>query len=74
MVSKKDRALATGIFNSGTNVAAIIGPPLIAWIFSSYGWQGSFYLDRFLWIYLVDFLVVVVRSSFQAKKDYEGRI
>ena len=39
---KKDRALATGIFNSGTNVAAIIGPPLIAWIFSSYGWQEAF--------------------------------
>jgi MFS transporter, ACS family, hexuronate transporter len=39
---KKDRALATGIFNSGTNVAAIIGPPLIAWIFSRYGWQEAF--------------------------------
>jgi len=39
---KKDRALATGIFNSGTNAAAIIGPPLIAWIFSNYGWQEAF--------------------------------
>jgi ACS family hexuronate transporter-like MFS transporter len=39
---KKDRALATGIFNSGTNVAAIIGPPLIALIFSNYGWQEAF--------------------------------
>ncbi|HET7002865.1 MAG TPA: MFS transporter [Puia sp.] len=39
---KKDRALATGIFNSGTNMAAIIGPPLIAWIFSHYGWQEAF--------------------------------
>lgn len=39
---KKDRALATGIFNSGTNIAAIIGPPAIAWIFISYGWQETF--------------------------------
>jgi ACS family hexuronate transporter-like MFS transporter len=39
---KKDRAFATGIFNSGTNIAAIVGPPLIAWIFSSYGWQKAF--------------------------------
>ena len=39
---KKERALATGIFNSGTNVAAIIGPPLIAWIFIHYGWQKAF--------------------------------
>jgi ACS family hexuronate transporter-like MFS transporter len=39
---KKDRALATGIFNSGTNIAAIIGPPAIAWIFSNYGWKQAF--------------------------------
>jgi ACS family hexuronate transporter-like MFS transporter len=39
---KKDRALATGIFNSGTNIAAIVGPPVIAWIFSSYGWKQAF--------------------------------
>jgi MFS transporter, ACS family, hexuronate transporter len=39
---KRDRALATGIFNSGTNVAAIIGPPIIAWIYSSYGWRQAF--------------------------------
>src|SRR5450432_860227 len=39
---KKDRAFATGIFNSGTNIAAIIGPPLIALIFSRYGWKPAF--------------------------------
>jgi ACS family hexuronate transporter-like MFS transporter len=39
---KRDRALATGVFNSGTNMAAIFGPPLIAWIFSSYGWKQAF--------------------------------
>jgi ACS family hexuronate transporter-like MFS transporter len=39
---KRERAFATGIFNSGTNVAAMIGPPLIAWIYSSYGWQEAF--------------------------------
>jgi len=39
---KKDRAFATGIFNSGSNIAAIAGPPLIAWIFSAYGWKQAF--------------------------------
>ncbi len=39
---KRDRALATGIFNSGTNVAAIAGPPIIAWIYSSFGWRQAF--------------------------------
>jgi len=39
---KKDRALATGIFNSGSNIAAIAGPPMIAWILSVYGWKEAF--------------------------------
>ena len=39
---KKERAFATGIFNSGSNIAAFIGPPVIAWIFSSYGWKEAF--------------------------------
>jgi ACS family hexuronate transporter-like MFS transporter len=39
---KKDRALATGIFNSGTNIAAVIGPPVIAWIYSLWGWKQAF--------------------------------
>ncbi len=38
---KKDRALATGIFNSGTNIASVIGPPAIAWLFVAYGWQSA---------------------------------
>jgi ACS family hexuronate transporter-like MFS transporter len=50
---KKDRAFATGIFNSGANVAAIIGPPLIAWIATSYGWQDAFFWTGalgFIWL------------------------
>ncbi len=50
---KRDRALATGIFNSGTNVAAIIGPPIIAWIFSSFGWRQAFFWTGalgFIWL------------------------
>jgi len=51
---KKDRAFATGIFNSGTNVAAIIGPPLIAWIATSYGWQAAF-----LWTGAIGFIWLI---------------
>ena len=39
---KRSRAFATGIFNSGTNIASIIGPPTIAVIYTSYGWQPAF--------------------------------
>jgi MFS transporter, ACS family, hexuronate transporter len=39
---KKERALATGIFNSGANIGAIITPLVIPWITYRFGWQGTF--------------------------------
>src|SRR5687768_8846777 len=52
---KKERAFATGIFNSGTNIAAMIGPPLIAWIFTSYGWE-----EAFLWTGALGFIWLIL--------------
>lgn len=39
---KKERALATGIFNAGSNVGAIVSPLLVPWIALSFGWQWAF--------------------------------
>src|SRR5207302_8415272 len=39
---KKERALATGIFNAGTNTGAIVTPLLVPWIALTWGWQGAF--------------------------------
>ncbi len=39
---KKDRAFATGIFNSGTNVASMVGPPVFAWLLLKFGWRAAF--------------------------------
>jgi len=39
---KKERALATGIFNSGSNVGATITPLAVPWIVGRYSWQGAF--------------------------------
>jgi ACS family hexuronate transporter-like MFS transporter len=39
---KKERALATGIFNSGTNVGAILAPVAVPWIAVKWGWQEAF--------------------------------
>jgi ACS family hexuronate transporter-like MFS transporter len=39
---KKERALATGIFNSGTNVGAIIAPLTVPWIAIHLGWRYAF--------------------------------
>lgn len=39
---KKERALATGIFNAGSNLGPIIVPLTVPWIVLHYGWQGAF--------------------------------
>lgn len=38
----RERSTATGIFNSGAAVGAIVAPPLIAWLGTSFGWQATF--------------------------------
>lgn len=40
----KERALATGIFNSGTNVGAMVCPIAVPWVASHLGWASTFYL------------------------------
>jgi len=39
---KKERALATGIFNSGTNVGAIVTPLIVPWLTERFGWRMAF--------------------------------
>jgi MFS transporter, ACS family, aldohexuronate transporter len=39
---KKERALATGIFNCGTNIGAIVTPLAVPWITYRFGWQMAF--------------------------------
>ncbi len=39
---KKERSFATGIFNSGTNVGAILAPLTVPWIAKNWGWESAF--------------------------------
>jgi MFS transporter, ACS family, aldohexuronate transporter len=39
---QKERALATGIFNSGTNLGATVAPLVVPWIALKLGWQAAF--------------------------------
>lgn len=50
---RDERSLATGIFNSGANLGAVLAPALIPIITLRYGWQAAFLLTGFfgaLWI------------------------
>jgi ACS family hexuronate transporter-like MFS transporter len=39
---KKERALATGIFNAGSNVGAIAAPLMVPWLYVNFGWRWAF--------------------------------
>jgi ACS family hexuronate transporter-like MFS transporter len=39
---KKERAFATGLFNAGSNVGAIVTPLILPWLVASFGWRGAF--------------------------------
>ncbi|HCV43383.1 MAG TPA: MFS transporter [Bacteroidetes bacterium] len=50
---KKERALATGVFNSGANVGAVVAPLVVPWITLTWGWQDAFIatgLLGFIWL------------------------
>jgi ACS family hexuronate transporter-like MFS transporter len=50
---KRERALATGLFNSGTNVGALITPLVVPWITIAWGWYWAFVATGalgFLWL------------------------
>jgi ACS family hexuronate transporter-like MFS transporter len=50
---KKERALATGVFNAGSNIGAIAAPLAVPWIFVRWGWPWAFIgtgAIGFLWL------------------------
>ena len=52
---KKERALATSLFNSGANVGAILAPAIVPWMAFKFGWQSAFLaagVIGFLWLFL----------------------
>jgi ACS family hexuronate transporter-like MFS transporter len=49
----EERSLASGVFNSGAAIGAILAPPLLAWIVLSTGWRTAFVvigLLGFVWL------------------------
>jgi ACS family hexuronate transporter-like MFS transporter len=49
----KERALATGLFNAGSNVGAILAPLVVPWLALTFGWRLAFValgLLGFVWV------------------------
>lgn len=51
---KKERALATGIFNSGSNIGAMISALFVPWCMVTFGWRAAFFITGaigFVWLF-----------------------
>ncbi len=59
---KKERALATGIFNAGTSIGAMLTPVLVPWINARWGWRGAFVGIGALGFVLLAFWVLIYRK------------
>jgi ACS family hexuronate transporter-like MFS transporter len=54
-----ERSTASGIFNSGSSIGAVVAPPLIAFLGTTYGWQITFVVIGvfgYLWLALFWFI------------------
>jgi ACS family hexuronate transporter-like MFS transporter len=73
---RKERALATALFNSGTNVGAIVAPAIIPAIAEAWGWRSAFVaagIVGLLWLALwIPFYEIPERSRRlnKAELDY----
>jgi ACS family hexuronate transporter-like MFS transporter len=71
---KKERALATGLFNSGSTIGAIVAPLLIPFLALQFGWQSAFIatgLIGFLWLI---FWVIFYKSPSNTDSPSEENI
>ncbi len=61
---KKERAFATGLFNSGANIGAVVAPAVVPWLTIEYGWQASFIVTGAIgFIWLVFWIVMYERPE-----------
>jgi len=65
---KKERAFATGIFNSGTNLGAILAPLTVPYIAVTWGWQEAFVATGALgFIWLIFWFIYYERPAKQKR-------
>jgi MFS family permease len=70
---KKERALATGVYNSGTNIGAILAPLVVPWLASHYifgwSWQWAFVLTGAVGLLWLAFWFGIYKSPKQKLAD-----
>ena len=65
---KKERALATGIFNAGSNVGAILAPAIVPWLALNWGWRSAFVITGLAGLVWVVFWLPMYRRPSEHPK------
>lgn len=71
---KKERALATGIFNAGTNIGIILTALVVPIITLSYGWRVSFIVTGLLGVVVLFFWLQVYKRPEQHPSISAGEL
>lgn len=66
---KKERAFATGIFNAGTNIGAVVAPIVVPWILGIYGWR-----EAFIWTGALGFIWLIFWLIFYEIPSKQKRV
>jgi len=64
---KKERAFATGLFNAGTNIGAIVTPLVVPGIVLTFGWQMAFIVTGVAGLVWLPIWLIVYRRPREAK-------
>src|ERR1019366_2993193 len=62
---RRERALATGIFNAGSNIGAIIAALIVPFVAGRWGWQYAFLVTGVLSVIWLTVWLTVYRSPTQ---------
>ncbi|MDB5190630.1 MAG: major facilitator superfamily 1 [Segetibacter sp.] len=65
---KKERSFATGIFNSGANVGAILAPLTVPWVAAQWGWEMAFIIVGIIGFVWLAFWLVLYEKPEQQKR------
>ncbi|MDR1170223.1 MAG: MFS transporter [Prevotellaceae bacterium] len=69
---KKERAFATGIYNSGANIGSIVAPLCVPWIAVNWGWEWAFVATGAIGLVWLAFWWFTYKSP--AEKLKEGKL
>jgi ACS family hexuronate transporter-like MFS transporter len=71
---KKERAFATGLFNAGTNIGAIVTPILIPALTLAFGWKMTFIVTGLLGLIWLPVWLIVYRRPREHKRLTAGEL